>query len=46
VSPEQKFSFHSADLTDVEQAKRAITSCERVPDIVICNAGKPLVHQK
>jgi len=26
-------------LTDAEQAKQAITSCERVPDIVICNAG-------
>ena len=39
VSPEQKFTIYSADLTNAEEAKKAITSCERVPDIVICCAG-------
>jgi NAD(P)-dependent dehydrogenase (short-subunit alcohol dehydrogenase family) len=39
VSPEQKFTYYSADLTVAEEAQRAIASCERVPDIVICNAG-------
>lgn len=39
MSPEQKFTFHSADLTNAEEAKKAITSCERVPDIVMCCAG-------
>lgn len=39
VSPEQKFTIYSADLTNAEEAKKAITSCERVPDIVVCCAG-------
>jgi NAD(P)-dependent dehydrogenase (short-subunit alcohol dehydrogenase family) len=40
VSPEQKFSYFSADLSHAEQAQKAIISCERVPDIVFCCAGK------
>ena len=39
VSPEQKFSYFSADLSKAEEAQKAITSCEKVPDIVFCCAG-------
>jgi len=30
-------------LTNPEEAKKAITSCSRVPDIVICCAGQSLL---
>ena len=39
VSPDQKVTYFSADLTKAEEAQKAITSCERVPDVVVCNAG-------
>lgn len=42
VSPEQKFSYVSADLSRVEGAKKAVVMCGQVPDIVICNAGRCL----
>jgi NAD(P)-dependent dehydrogenase (short-subunit alcohol dehydrogenase family) len=45
VSPEQKFTFYSANLTNAEEAKRAIISWDRVPDIVICCAGIPWTFQ-
>ena len=39
VSRNRNSRFYSADLTNAEEAKKAITSCERVPDIVMCCAG-------
>jgi 3-dehydrosphinganine reductase len=44
VAPEQKFSYYSADLTNAVEAENMITSCERVPDIVICCAGISLLN--
>lgn len=45
VSPDQKVTYFSADLTNAEEAQKAITSCERVPDVVVCNAGTPAESQ-
>lgn len=39
LTSEQKISFQSADLTVAEEAQKVFTSCERVPDVVICCAG-------
>ena len=44
LTSEQKISFVSADLTVAKEAQKVFTSCARVPDIVICCAGKGLLN--